>query len=1364
MKVKELQKMVNVAWSPVQQDPIMLAAGTAAQQLDATFSTAAALELYSINLEDPSYDLKLLGSQTSAHRFHKVVWSPLDFGTAANPNGVIVGGCEGGVIQVYSASKLLAGENALMAQQDKHNGAVRSMDYNPYQNKLLASGASESEIFIWDLNNTAAPMSPGTKVQPFEDVQGLAWNRQVQHILASVFSSRCVIWDLRKNEPIIKLTDTQSRIRWRAVQWHPEVATQLWVASEEDQAPSVQLWDLRYATAPTKTFHIHQRGVLGLTWCPKDFDLVASCGKDNKIYCWNQNSEEQNGEILSELATTNQWNFDVAWCPRNPALIAGSCFDGNVTVYSINGGAHAQVQTVNKIADSFPGMDSIGHEPVHPFAGQPQPTCNDLKRPPKWLKRPAGACFGFGGKLVTFNGTSRTVTVNQVVTDRELIERSNRLEQVLAEGNFGEYCRQKADQTADQHSRFLWYFLKANFEENPQAEMLNLLGYHTEDIANKFKKYTESGKEPEAPADPVEGLTDQMAGLSRTLDNNAVFDAIAAGNKLLNDQHQDAAANISGSEKPSDNIPYRIRTGTDTEGLICEALLTKNLEAAVELCMEAGKTTEALILAMNGGSELLARVQYRFLKNSDSYLANIISALVTEDWSGVVTQCTIDSWKEALVAALTHCQGQLPLLCERLGERLQIEAGGDVELARNAILCYVCAGSTERLVEAWNLQKPNGSFGDFVNGEPDKNNNSNRDLQELVEVAMLLQKALERQGRATNVTGKLADLLSQYASLLAAQGSLNSALTYVGNSTDPEMEELRERLYYALGHKTAAPVQQPQQNSYYQNGPRGSIPNQQQPPSFNNPMFPTIGQAAKVKAWQSQNNAPQIAPTPPVPTIPQPSMNQQPSWNTSPFQGGLPPQQQQQQPAVTPFNPGPPPPASTPFTAAKPPLDQPARPGSGASQTGGSSLGRAKYVLDPSVTSGSNYGGYPANVFQPPVQQQPPPVVNQFNQFNTQPIAQQPTMFNPGQPQQPASNNNFKPFTPAPLVQAGSPYLPGVSPLDVSQPQQQQQQHMQPNFQPPPPPMGNIQKNPTPPPGWNDPPALNSSKRTQFGEQYEMSAVHAGTRRWRKIIDSNDHQHSNRSSPQPKPEITPVAPITAPLPGGFPTGQQNNGYPDPNSNYMPGQYLPPGGMQMPPQQQQQTQPPSIFNPAAMGQPQQQQQQIPGAINYQNFQQTLPQQQQQQQMSVPQQNNFNATNFRQQPGGGQQNTQAAPPVPEPPKQKAPIPEEYVFLQTVFEELKKHCIAAAANPQTKRKLEDVSKRLEVLYDLLREHRLSQNTLGSLGQLVQLIQAGDYANGIGLHTQMVSGPDFAQIASFMPGIKVLLQSAMQLQVYLR
>lgn len=75
------------------------------------------------------------------------------------------------------------------------------------------------------------PVILGTKTQPLEEILSVSWNKQVQHILASSFSSKCVIWDLRKNEPIIKLTDTVSRICWKVVAWHPEVATQLCLAS-----------------------------------------------------------------------------------------------------------------------------------------------------------------------------------------------------------------------------------------------------------------------------------------------------------------------------------------------------------------------------------------------------------------------------------------------------------------------------------------------------------------------------------------------------------------------------------------------------------------------------------------------------------------------------------------------------------------------------------------------------------------------------------------------------------------------------------------------------------------------------------------------------------------------------------------------------------------------------------------------------------------------------------------------------------------------------------------------------------------------------------------------------------------------------
>lgn len=37
MKIKEINRTANLAWSPKQQYPIYLVAGTAAQQLDATF-------------------------------------------------------------------------------------------------------------------------------------------------------------------------------------------------------------------------------------------------------------------------------------------------------------------------------------------------------------------------------------------------------------------------------------------------------------------------------------------------------------------------------------------------------------------------------------------------------------------------------------------------------------------------------------------------------------------------------------------------------------------------------------------------------------------------------------------------------------------------------------------------------------------------------------------------------------------------------------------------------------------------------------------------------------------------------------------------------------------------------------------------------------------------------------------------------------------------------------------------------------------------------------------------------------------------------------------------------------------------------
>lgn len=318
----------------------------------------------------------------------------------------------------------------------------------------------------------------------------------------------------------------------------------------------------------------------------------------------------------------------------------------------------------------------------------------------------------------------------------------------------------------------------------------------------------------------------------------------------------------------------------------------------------------------------MARAQYRYLRKSEGYLSNIISALVTDDWSSVMTQCTTDSWKEALVATLTHCREHAPLLCERLGERLQSEGSNNLTLVQSAILCYICAGNVERLAETWlttHVQTgvPNG---DVSGHSTSPNPSSTKELQDLVEVVVLFQKALELQGRNVNVSGKLADLLSQYAGLLAAQGALSSALTYLGPSDDPDIVDLRERLYYSLGHKQAyAPKQRAlshNQNLYSQpQAPtankfqRASLPNNNfnasaipsvPPPSipFNTGFSNNIQPAAPApQMWNASavNQAPQQAsPWNAAPSLPQttPNLNPllPPAQSKPPTLDSLPPQ------------------------------------------------------------------------------------------------------------------------------------------------------------------------------------------------------------------------------------------------------------------------------------------------------------------------------------------------------------------------------------------------------------------------------------------------------------------------------------------
>ncbi|XP_035186370.1 protein transport protein Sec31B isoform X2 [Oxyura jamaicensis] len=788
MKLKEIERTAVQAWSPANNHPIYLATGTSAQQLDASFSTNATLEIFEVDFRDPSLDMKQKGTLPASNRFHKLIWGNFGNGSPES-SGVIIGGGDNGVLTMYSAHRILASKSEpVIGQTEKHSGPVRALDFNPFQSNLLASGANDSEIFIWDLNNFSVPMTPGAKSQPHEDISVVSWNRQVQHILSSAHpSGKAVVWDLRKNEPIIKVSDHSNRMHCSGMAWHPEVATQLVLSSEDDRLPVIQIWDLRFATSPLSQLEGHARGVLSVSWCQADPELLLSSAKDNRILCWNPST----GEMVYELPIQSQWCFDVQWCPRNPSIFSAATFDGWINIYSVMGGSlEAQQKTqADKISSSFNNLDPFGTGQILPPLQVPEQVAQTtlippLKKPPKWIRRPVGVSFAFGGKLITFGLTKapgqqmqqtypHQVFISQVTTETEFLLRSRELQMALQSGNLLDYCKGKIQTAKLQFDENLWNFLKVNLEQESRTKLLKLLGYSKEDLQKKIASCLSNGIPDKQP-------------LPEANEANT-----AQSDQLLINTSDDVAA-VSSSSAFFDNlIPQNMSTleipvTEDTDGLISQALLLGNFEGAVELCMQAERFADAIILAIAGGENLLKETQKRYFAKQKTKLSLLLSSIVQQKWQDIVCTCDLQNWKEALAILLTYAKHEdYTQLCDMLGARLESE--GDAALSNDACLCYISSGNVERLVECW-----------VKNHET----SSPLALQDLVEKVMVLSRSIEMlRGTAGPAPGPvLAERITQYASLLASQGCLAAAMDYLPNSSKELLiEQLRDRLFHAQG-------------------------------------------------------------------------------------------------------------------------------------------------------------------------------------------------------------------------------------------------------------------------------------------------------------------------------------------------------------------------------------------------------------------------------------------------------------------------------------------------------------------------------------------------------------------------------------
>ncbi|KAK7501450.1 hypothetical protein BaRGS_00007254, partial [Batillaria attramentaria] len=935
--------------------------------------------------------------------------------------------------------------------------------------------------------------------------------------------------------------------------------------------------------------------------------------------------------VVYELPTSNQWSFDVQWCPRNPGLISSSTFDGHVTVYSLMGGGHP-IQPSNKVAESFNTGDPFSQSQAPVQVPHVEEKVMSLQKPPKWIRKPVGASFAFGGKLVTFEcpppgspqqpAQPRVVRISQVVTETELVSRSDQLQQALAGGQFAEFCALKAANSTDAMQENIWNFLRVNFETDPRTRFLQLLGYDQNELAKKVAEFTGTDvAQPLSPGIDAKELAQKMSQLSAG--DATSFGALSAsgqaspsvGSKTPNsrDDLSDGPSAFdeiaAGSQGKESGMQTPLVIPTDNGGassLMAQALLMGNFEAAVEMCLAEDKMAEAILLAIAGGPELLLRTQKKYFQRNKSNLGRLISSVVTHDWSHIVETCDLDNWKEALALILTYSlPEEFASLCDKLAARLETEKDG--ELSLYASLCYICSGNLEKLVENW-----------VRNTE---NNNTPLALQDLVEKVMILRRAVETsRGQAVEAGDMLSERLSQYAGLLAAQGSLATASNYLRNvSNDIRLARLQDRVHWALGPTAPANAAVPSFPFQFVNVlPEGARAQPQPQQQVSRGGYQQ--QKRAVGSYQTQAGNFQTTTTPsnnyygPTQTYAPSTMNG---------------------PAAT----------HTTFTPQPP-----------VSSTGITSKGPLSHKY-PTPSYQQQNPGYGADTFSQPNIMQP--------DFSQTPAYSQPDVYSPTYPTTQAQPTNY--YNPAATAPS---YTPAVStpggPYSGT------------------PMLGSYQDRKAET-AWNDPPAILESKKSKSAPTYEAQA-----------------------------------PITAPIFGvpQQPTAEQAPpGAPMNYGNY--GNY---GGIYNPQEHQPAPQPPSIpsYNP-----------QPPSAT-------TVPPAQ----------------------------TQPAKPAPEPPAPvvKGPVPTEHKVLQDVFGNLLNACSQRAANAQMKRKLEDVARKLEILYDKLRDGTLSQSVLLGLHQMVQAIQQYDYPSGLAAHTGLVSHSNFSEISAFMPALKVLMQIATQLNVYVQ
>lgn len=243
---------------------------------------------------------------------------------------------------------------------------------------------------------------------------------------------------------------------------------------------------------------------------------------------------------------------------------------------------------------------------------------------------------------------------------------------------------------------------------------------------------------------------------------------------------------------PKDESTLRRSSCTDwsagPELLTKEAFLIGQRAVATEMCVEAKRWADALLLAATSGDAALWTATselYLRQKRQDKFL-QMIGCVIASKWDDLVRIADLGKWEETLALIASYVpQETFSSLCEQVGRRLEQEMF-DI---RAAVVCYLLAGSFRNASHLWSSLVVTSNRGKSLeNG-----------LQELVEKLTILKRATNYQHDDPVYNEKA----SQYAEILANSGRLVAGMKFlclVGHEAEDPMSvsnSLRHRIYYS---------------------------------------------------------------------------------------------------------------------------------------------------------------------------------------------------------------------------------------------------------------------------------------------------------------------------------------------------------------------------------------------------------------------------------------------------------------------------------------------------------------------------------------------------------------------------------------